>query len=267
VEKHGVHIQAGLELESLPQVAVVASEIREVLTNLIFNAVDAMPQGGSLTIGTRHDGDWIRLWVRDTGTGMPPAVCERVFDPFYTTKGVRGTGLGLSTVFGIVKRHGGEIEVESKEGKGTMFTISLPPTPPTRAGENEEATMQHQPWRILVADDESNVRDVLVELLRMLGHEVHEASGGRELLQHMKTNRYDLIFTDLGMPDMSGWEVAAEIRKTDPAIPIILATGWGSQISPADAQARGVTRVLAKPYTFQKISSVIAEIQGMRLAA
>jgi signal transduction histidine kinase/CheY-like chemotaxis protein len=267
VERNGVHIRAGLELQRLPHVAVVASEIREVLTNLIFNAVDAMPHGGDLTIGTDQDARGIRLWVRDSGIGMPPAVRERVFDPFYTTKGVKGTGLGLSTVYGIVKRHGGEIEVHTQEGKGTVFTITLPPTQPAGAGRSEETMMQHQPWRILVGDDESNVRDVLVELLQMFGHEVHAASGGAEILRSMKTNAYDLVFTDLGMPDMSGWEVAEEIRKDDPAIPIILATGWGSQISPADAEARGVTRVLAKPYTFQKISSVIAEIQGMRQAA
>jgi signal transduction histidine kinase/CheY-like chemotaxis protein len=267
VERNGVHIRVALKLESVPRVSVVASEIREVLTNLIFNAVDAMPEGGDLTIGTSQDAGSIRLWVRDSGTGMPAAVRERVFDPFYTTKGVKGTGLGLSTAYGIVKRHGGEIKVQSEEGKGTVFTITLPPIQPAGAGRNEEATMQHQPWRILVGDDESNVRDVLVELLRMLGHEVHAASGGGEILQSMKSNEYDLVVTDLGMPDMSGWEVAAEIRKRNAEIPIILATGWGSQISAKDAAARGVTRVLAKPYTFQKVSSVIAEIQGMRQAA
>lgn len=267
VEKNGVHIRAGLELGRLPQVAIVPSEIREVLTNLIFNAVDAMPGGGDLTIGTRQEGECIRLWVKDSGTGMPPAVRERVFDPFYTTKGVKGSGLGLSTVYGIIKRHGGDIEVLSDEGQGTEFMISLPSTTPAGAGGSEESTMQHRPWRILVGDDESNVRDVLVELLRLLGHEVHEASGGGEILRCMETNTYDLVFTDLGMPDMSGWEVAAEIRKHDQEIPIILATGWGSQISVADAESRGVTRVLAKPYTVQKISSVIAEIQGMRQAA
>ena len=127
--------------------------------------------------------------------------------------------------------------------------------------------MSSRPWRILVGDDESNVREVLVELLRFLGHEVREATGGRETIEIFSVDQFDLVFTDLGMPDLSGWEVAEEIRRRDPEVAIVLATGWGTQINQADAQARGITRVLAKPFTVQKVSSLIAELQGMQRAA
>ncbi|MBK8233619.1 MAG: response regulator [Candidatus Eisenbacteria bacterium] len=266
-EQGGVHIRLHLDLNQIPTIACVASEIREVLTNLIFNAVDAMPKGGDLVIRTRGDEEWIHLDVTDTGTGMSSQTRERLFDPFYTTKGVKGTGLGLSTVYGIVKRHGGEINVESEEGVGTTFTVSLPLSLKGAAHRTEEGMMSSRPWRILVGDDESNVREVLVELLRFLGHEVREATGGRETIEIFSVDQFDLVFTDLGMPDLSGWEVAEEIRRRDPEVAIVLATGWGTQINQADAQARGITRVLAKPFTVQKVSSLIAELQGMQRAA
>lgn len=266
-EQNGVHIQLRTELGSVSNIACVPSEVREVLTNLIFNAVDAMPEGGDIVIRTLQDDEWIHLSVGDTGTGMSQQVRERVFDPFYSTKGVKGTGLGLSTVYGIVKRHGGEISVESELGSGTTFTISLPLSLRGAAHRDEEGMMSSRPWKILVGDDEANVRDVLVELLRFLGHEVREATGGRETIDFFGTDDFDLVFTDLGMPDLSGWEVAAEIRRRNPKVAIVLATGWGTQINPADAQTRGVTRVMAKPFTVQKVSSLIAELQGMQRAA
>lgn len=266
-ERAGVHIRAATELERLPAVSCVPSEIREVLTNLIFNAVDAMPKGGDLRIATRAEAGAARLIVSDTGTGMPPLVRERLFEPFFTTKGVRGTGLGLSTVYGIIRRHGGEIAVQSVEQGGTRFEITLPLARPNAPHGREEGMMGSRPWRILVGDDEANVREVLVELLRLLGHEVVQASGGVETVALFQPGAFDLVFTDLGMPDKSGWEVAEEIRARDPEVAVVLATGWGSQISAEEASRRGVTRVLAKPFTVQKISSLIAELQGAREAA
>ena len=127
--------------------------------------------------------------------------------------------------------------------------------------------MSSRPWKILVADDEANVREVLVELLQLLGHDVVQASGGHEALDVFDTQAFDLVLTDLGMPDLSGWDVVDAIRKKDHRIPVVLATGWGSQIGDTEASCRGVTRVMAKPFTVQKVSSLIAEIQGARAAA
>lgn len=266
-EQNGIRIQCEAKLEALPPIACIPSEIRECLTNLIFNAVDAMPEGGLIEISTDSRDGWAFLTVRDTGAGMPQHVRERIFEPFFTTKGVRGTGLGLSTVYGIVRRHGGDVAVDSEEGQGTSFVMTLPVARANAPRAEEEGLMGTRPWRILVGDDESNVREVLVELLRLLGHDVSEASGGREMLERFEPGRFDLVCTDLGMPDLSGWEVAEAIRGRDPEVPIVLATGWGTQIPNEEAARRGVTRVLAKPFTVQKVSSLVAELQGLRRVA
>jgi CheY-like chemotaxis protein len=127
--------------------------------------------------------------------------------------------------------------------------------------------MASKPWRILVGDDEPNVREALADLLRLLGHDVETAHDGKSTVKLFQTGTFDMVFTDLGMPDMTGWEVTEAIREIDAEVPIVLATGWGSEIDEAAAQNRGVTRVLAKPFTVQKISSLVAELQGRRQAA
>lgn len=266
-EQQGVHIRLETKLSSVASVACVPGEMREVLTNLIFNAVDAMPEGGTLTIETAQDGVAAVLTVRDTGTGMSPEVREHAFDPFYTTKGVQGTGLGLSTVYGIVERHNGSIQLTSEPGAGTEFVIRLPVAEATTRKARSEDMMGSQPWRILIGDDEPNVRDAMADLLRILGHTVTLASSGEETVKRFREGEYDLVFTDLGMPDLSGWEVAKAIREMDPQIPIVLATGWGAEINDETARERGITRVLAKPFTVQKLSSLIAEMQQLRRAA
>ena len=267
-EQTGQHINVKTQLESLPAVSCNPSEIREVLTNLIFNAVDAMPQGGLLIIGSRREEDRAVITVKDSGEGMPEDVRERIFDPFYTTKGVKGSGLGLSTVYGIVERHQGEISVTSASGEGTEFEIQLPLAQEKTRKRHREDVPESRPWRILIGDDEQNVREALADLLRVLGHEVTLAHSGEATVDAFSENPdFDLVFTDLGMPDMSGWEVTEAIRETGSDVPIVLATGWGAQIEEADAKARGVTRVLSKPFTVQKVASLVAEIQGLDKAA
>jgi signal transduction histidine kinase/CheY-like chemotaxis protein len=266
-ESRGTPIRVDTRFDDLPAVVCVPSQIREALTNLVFNAVDAMPKGGTLSLRTERIGDSAFLYVEDTGQGMTPEVRDRLFDPFFSTKGVKGTGLGLSTVYGIIKRHQGKIEVQSQPGRGTCFSIRLPLATQGAGKQIQEHMMSSRPWKILVADDEANVREVLVELLQLLGHDVVQASGGHEALDVFDTQAFDLVLTDLGMPDLSGWDVVDAIRKKDHRIPVVLATGWGSQIGDTEASCRGVTRVMAKPFTVQKVSSLIAEIQGARAAA
>jgi len=266
-EQNGVRVEVELHLASVPQVPCVPSEIREVLTNFIFNAVDAMPEGGVITISTRPDEEGVCLAVGDTGVGIPAEVRERIFEPFFTTKGVKGSGLGLSIVFGIIERHGGTIRVVDNEGGGTRFEIRLPAAEAALPAGTEEPMLRAESCRVLVGDDEANVRQTLVELLIALGNEVEEVGSGREILERFEPGRFDVVFTDLGMPDMSGWEVTRAIRTRDHAVPIILVTGWGNQIGAREAEERGVTRVLAKPFTVQKVSSLLAEIQNLRKAA
>jgi signal transduction histidine kinase/CheY-like chemotaxis protein len=266
-EQNGVRVEVRLHLDSVPQVPCVPSEIREVLTNFIFNAVDALPEGGVITLSTRPDDEGVVLAIADNGVGMPPEVRDRIFEPFFTTKGVKGSGLGLSIVFGIIERHGGTIRVEENEGGGTRFEIHLPVAQAALPAGSEEPMLRAEACRVLVGDDEANVRQTLVELLIALGNEVEEVGSGREILERFEPGRFDVVFTDLGMPDMSGWDVARAIRKRDRAVPIILVTGWGNQITTSEAEERGVTRVLAKPFTVQKVSSLLAEIQNQRRAA
>ncbi len=266
-EQQGVRVEVLTELETVPQISCIPSEIREVLTNLIFNAVDAMPEGGQISLRTYVEDDAPCVSVRDTGAGIPAELRERIFEPFFTTKGVKGSGLGLSIVYGIVQRHGGRIGVHEAPGGGTEFRIQLVPADAAVEETPDEPVLVSRACRILVGDDEANVRQTLVDLLIALGHEVAEAGSGSEILNRFEAGRFDLVFTDLGMPDMSGWEVTRIIHEREPGVPVVLVTGWGNQISTREAADRGVTRVLAKPFTVQKVTSVIAEVQNLDRAA
>ena len=266
-EQKGRRITVETDLRGAPLVACVPGEVREVLTNLMFNAVDALPEGGTIRLFTESDETTATVRVEDDGEGIPAEVREHIFDPFYTTKGVGGSGLGLSTVYGIVERHGGTISVESALGQGTRFTLEFPLVSAAAKEKASRDLPRSQAWRILVGDDEESVREALADLLRLLGHEVRTAASGEGTVAAFGEGTFDLVFTDLGMPGMSGWEVAESIRKVDTKIPIILATGWGTTLDEREAAGRGITRVLGKPFTIQKISSLIAELQGMRKAA
>src|SRR5216684_1474566 len=195
-----------------------SAELREVVLNLIFNAVDAMPQGGTIEIGTRTEGKKTRFWVADTGAGISPDVMTRIFEPFYTTKGERGTGLGLSASHGIVENHSGDINVISEPGKGTRFEIILPlhessspvvAVPLTQAANNRSA-------RVLVVEDEENVRVLLNDAFRAEGHDVTEATTGAEALKHLDKNEFDLMVCDLGLPELSGLHVARWVKEFRP---------------------------------------------------
>ena len=224
----GVTIAVALELEAVPPIAGEESALREVLTNLIFNAVDAMPGGGTLTFRTRREGDTGVIELADTGTGMTEEVRQRCLEPFFSTKGEHGTGLGLAMVFGIVQRHSGSLDLYSTPGQGTTFSIKLPlmdasgshaaevkPSRPTRA------------LRILVADDEAPVRDTLAAILAADGHEVELAVDGADGLRRFRSGHFDVVITDKAMPGMNGDQMAAAIKQIAPETPIILLTGFG----------------------------------------
>jgi CheY-like chemotaxis protein len=286
----GVTIGAVLALEPVPPVLGNAAEVREVLVNLIFNAVDAMPRGGRLTLGARRclkglapspgpgsgatagaPRETVEITVRDTGVGMPEAVRRRALDPFFTTKGVKGSGLGLSMVYGIVSRHGGELLLDSTEGAGTTVTVRLPaaaraPAPPAEAALPQAARR----GRIVVVDDEEALAGVLGEVLRLQGHEVTVFTEPQRALDHLAGAGADLLFTDLGMPELSGWDVARRALALHPDLPVILVTGWGQQIEPALVRARGITALVAKPYRVAEILQVVSRLltaePGVRIA-
>ena len=225
----GVRVELRLELGARLPIRGRSAAIGEVMTNLILNAVDAMPGGGVLTIGTHQEGgERVAITVSDTGVGMPETVRRRVFEPFFTTKGQRGSGLGLSVSYSIVKRHGGDIRIESEPGRGTTFTLTFPAATWTAETNAPAAEVQNRrPARVLVVDNEPQVRSVLSEILERAGYGVTTAAGGAEALEAFAPDRFDVVLTNIGMDNMNGWQLAERIRAQDAAVGLLLVTGWG----------------------------------------
>ena len=280
-EASNIHITVNLQIGSNVMVMGDDSELREVLVNMVFNAIDAMPEGGTLSLTTRTDDDSVVIKVVDTGVGMYPEVRSRIFDPFFTTKGKAGLGLGLAVSFGIIRRHGGNIEVESQYGKGTEFRITLPiakvaeksvkPAESVAIASTQTTVPVAPPGerprtRLLVVDDEDFVRDLLGEILEGEHCDVYLAESGSAALSAFKEMQFDGIFTDVGMPGMSGWELAREIRQIDKNIPIAVITGWGEAVGSHEQKAAGVDRVVAKPFTADGIADLVREIDQLNAA-
>ncbi len=242
-----------------------AAELSEVLTNLIFNAVDAMPDGGRLLLETRREGDQAVIRVQDTGIGIPPELMNRLFTPFFTTKGSGNAGMGLSVAREIVARHCGAIRVESTVGKGSTFAVCLPlasHVPPHEFKEELRMTQRSGVQRslsILVVEDEESIRRLLSSILGLEGHEVRTFRTASEGIAAFQEGGADLVITDLGLPDQSGWEVARRVKAISPKTPVILITGWGVSAEVTEAKRRGVDYVLPKPFEFEELSELISK--------
>jgi signal transduction histidine kinase/ActR/RegA family two-component response regulator/uncharacterized protein YigA (DUF484 family) len=266
-QKKGIQVELTTQLGDIPVIMGNPSELREVLTNIIFNAVDAMPRGGELTLTTQPQAeDWVEVRIADTGIGMTDEMKKRVFDPFFTTKGVTNSGLGMSVSYGIIKRHGGEILIESEPGKGTTFVIHLP------TGYEEEQVVvkevtpvkESRQARILVIDDEDSVRDVLSRILKTKGHQVVVASNGEEGIERFRSELFDLVFTDLGMPRLSGWEVGKTIKGINPKVPIAMITGWGVELDREKLSESGIDLVVSKPFNFDQVINLVSEAMELK---
>jgi len=244
--------------------------LREAITNLIFNAVDALPSGGTIHLTARNEGDQVILEVRDSGIGIPDDVKSRVFDPFFTTKGDRGTGLGLSQVTAIVKRHGGTIELRSTATHGTTFLLKFPrAAASTRRAERNSAHVAvsdpKRRIRILVVEDEQQLARMASMVLTQRGHYVEIAATGEEALEHLAHERFELIVSDLGLGSgQNGWDLAHAVRVRWPETHFVLVTGWGAAIDLKEAQARGVHEVISKPYRIAELRQVADRLAGGR---
>jgi signal transduction histidine kinase/CheY-like chemotaxis protein len=264
-EAKNVHIRLVRQIGSNAAIMGDAGELREVLVNMVFNAVDAMPEGGTLTLSTQESGGAVEICVSDTGTGMSEEVRSRIFDPFFTTKGKGGMGLGLSVSYGIIRRHEGSVEVESEVRKGTTFRLRFPkadgnvvpaktPAPlvlPERAQDS---------LRVLVVDDEDYVRELLHDILVREGCEVALAAEGPEALRLFDSREFDAVFTDVGLPGMSGWELARAVRERDSEIALAVITGWGDTVGPEEQSAAQADWVVPKPFTIDRITDLVREI-------
>ena len=256
----GARIEMTFEPGVLPPISGRNAELREVLTNLILNAVDALPRGGRLTIRTWSEPGRAVVSVADSGPGMPAETRGRAFEPFFTTKGVRRLGLGLAVAYGLVSSHGGDIALESGEGRGTTVTFWIPAAVAAEAGAPAKGAADgERHGRILVVDDEADVREVLADVLASQGHTVTLAGGGQEALAYLERDPFDLVITDLGMPDVNGWDVARAVKSGRQELPVLLLTGW------ADAVETGVGRVdavIKKPFDMTKLAAVVNAALG-----
>jgi signal transduction histidine kinase len=250
----GNPISLHVEAESHPTIQGSAAQLRELMTNLIFNAVDALPMGGTINLRVVAEDGLGIIEVTDSGVGMSPDVQARVFEPFFTTKGESGSGLGLAMVFGIVEQHGGHIDVQSAAGNGTTFRMTFPliAESPTEGEQSSRFTLALEPprpLRVLAVDDEPMMTKAVARMLKPAGHLVSVAGSGEEALEKLAEQTFDVVVSDMGMgPGMNGWELAEAVRSRWPEMRFLLATGWGAAVDPGEARAKGIEAVLSKPY-------------------
>jgi PAS domain S-box-containing protein len=264
-QAQGITIQIHTELLAPPVVLGNPSELRRLLTNLLVNAIDAMPGGGDITIATGSDEHGSYMLMRDAGIGIPPEQLARIFDPFFSTK--KSSGLGLTVSKNIVERHGGNIEVTSLPGRGTTFTVHLPISAVAAVApalpEPIEGTPSDRPrLSVLVVDDEAAVRQLLTRFIEREGHEVTTVASGREALQRLDERVYDLLITDLGMPDMSGHEVTHHAHERSPHMPTVLITGWGETITPEQLAKMNVLALLPKPFSHKDLGALLRHVHS-----
>jgi PAS domain S-box-containing protein len=245
----GRAIDLDIEAVGNPIIHGSPARLRDLMTNLIVNAVEALPEGGTIRLRVEaQDGQGI-IEVSDSGLGMSAEVQARVFEPFFTTKGGSGTGLGLAMVFGIVEQHGGHVEVRSAPGDGTTFRITFPLMEALVEAEPTVAPTQSRPLRVLTVDDEPMMTKAVVRMLRPAGHVVVAAASGEEAMQKMIEQDFDVVVSDMGMgAGMNGLDLADAVRDRWPDVRFLLATGWGAAIDAGEARAKGVEAVLSKPY-------------------
>ncbi|NOQ43257.1 MAG: response regulator, partial [Dehalococcoidia bacterium] len=258
-EKDGIAIEVSTELNVKESVLGDIAELREALINIIFNAVDAMPEGGKLSIKAWREDRQVVLSIADTGVGMSDETKDNIFDPYFTTKGPSGMGLGLSMAYGIITRHSGDIGVESSPGEGTTFYVRLPlGGEEMQNGSSSDSLNSAGKAKILLVDDDPNVNEVLELMLSQIGYEVTAVTHGQEAITLFMQGYYDLVITDLGMPDVSGWDVAEAVKQKSPETPVVLITGWGVQVD--SAQRDKVDGVIAKPFSRQTLSDEMVRL-------
>ena len=258
----GVTIDFVADLQKVPAISGDAAELREALTNLIFNAVDAMPHGGTVTLRTREELADVRLEVSDTGTGMPEDVRLRCLEPFFTTKGERGTGLGLAMVYGTVERHGGTMEIESEPGSGTTFQIRLPKYLATSQTNSHAESHASEPLRVLVVDDQPVLCEIVAAYLTKDSHLVETAANSREALEKFSIGAFDLVITDHVMPGMSGADLAVAIKERSPGTAVFLLTGFADAEGGTNGHSENgaIDIVLGKPISQIDLRKAITQV-------
>ncbi|HLJ57692.1 MAG TPA: ATP-binding protein, partial [Chthonomonadaceae bacterium] len=267
-QKEGRAYTVTMQVQPVPAILAEPSGMREVLVNLVYNALNAMPNGGDLVLSTQPYGDkHVEICVADTGIGMTPEVAARIFDPFFTTRGVEGTGLGLSVSWTIIQRFGGKIELDTAPGKGTRFMLRFPTIDAASSGQdaprNGTAPERVDGKRALIVDDEPLVASVLTTILTRHGYRVvsaHSANAALGCLEDDEGDRFDVVLSDHGMPGTTGLELLAEIKRRRPDLPVVLLTGWGESILQVQITDVKPDAVLGKPINQADLIDAMAQV-------
>ena len=260
-EREGVDIKVSTDLSAVDSVRGDTAELSEALINIIFNSMDAMPEGGKIDIKAWQEDNQVILSVADNGAGIPDELKAKIFDPFFTTKARKGVGLGLSVAYGIITRHGGNIEVESSVGMGSTFYVRLPLGGEEMKSASASGSVDYTgKAKILLVDDDAEVSEVLELMLGQIGNEVTVVTQGQEAIDMFERDGYDLVITDLGMPDVSGWEVVKAVKQRSPETPVVIITGWGVQIDGEEISGSGVDGIIPKPFSKKTVSDEIARL-------
>ncbi len=266
-EKKGLSIKINTKLIPLTIVNGNKCEIKSVLLNIIKNCLEALPNGGVIDIETGFKTEGIYLTITDSGIGMNNETKIRMFQPFFTTKGFDvGRGLGMSGVYSIIKEHGGNVFVKNSElGKGTAIEVVFP-IPEQKEITNEKSieeviTKNDLELRILLVEDDDLIRENICFIIEQLGHKCDTANSGKKALEFLDKNKYDIVITDIGIPNMNGWQLADKINeKFGDKIKVAVISGWSSEISEEEEKKHGVTHVLGKPFTIEQLENLIFEI-------
>ena len=257
-------IRVEAALEPVAPVQAHRASLQEVLTSLVTNAVDALPQGGVISLRTWQTGDWVTVEVKDNGVGIPASNLGRMFEPFFTTKGPSRSGLGLSIAHNLISQQGGTIQVASQPGCGATFTIRLPAESPQcdTPAAFRPAGAPRNPLSVLVVDDEPHVAGVLKAFLESLGHRVVVCHDGPAALETFQKDRFNLVVVDLGMPVMDGWELARRLNRQSPGFPILVATGWSVGEEDAASQGAEIRGVVRKPFSLKELAQAVDRAVG-----
>lgn len=263
-EKKGLKIEIVTNFVLIPDVSGNGSELRIALYNVIKNSIEAMPKGGQIIIETGKKSENVFITITDTGIGMNENIRTRIFQPFYTTKGFElGRGLGMSGVYSIIREHEGSVYVKSSElGQGTTLEILLPFSENVEPKKIEETDAEEKRiLSVLWVDDDHIISETAGMIIEVLGHKCDTASSGKEALEYLENNIYDVLITDIGMPEMSGWQLALIVKeKYDDKMKIVIATGWSSSVEEKTKKEHGISYVLAKPFTIDQIRKLCTDI-------
>ena len=255
----GINVSIDMDLKEVVPIAGNPSELREAFVNLVLNAIEALPKGGNIILGSEMEEDYVLAWVKDNGIGMEEDVKSKIFEPFFTLKGEKGMGLGLTIASGLISKHQGTIAVDSEPGKGTCIRLKFPVSRKALEQEEKVTIIDFQPANILVIEDEKNMREIIYEMLSEQGHSITLAVDGKQGIEFFKRGAFDLVLTNLSMPEMSGWEVARQIKSADPHVKLALMTGCGAQIKEEEAKAKGVDFLIPKPFKKSQLLFAISE--------